>query len=65
MMLPSLQLPTPHAVTCSVCCQVGAVNQRRLIAVYCGKESGFEVVHGLLNRVMDMLGVPFKGGWLG
>eukprot|EP00798_Chlamydomonas_sp_ICE-L_P030413 gene30413-35418_t len=40
---------------------VGAKNEKRLVAVYCGKESGFEVVHGLLNRVMDMLGVPHKG----
>lgn len=42
--------------------QVGARNERRLVAVYCAKESGFEVVHGLLNRVMEVLGVPHKGG---
>ncbi|GAB4814215.1 hypothetical protein N2152v2_001261 [Parachlorella kessleri] len=40
---------------------VGATNQRRLVAVYCGKDSGFEVVHGLLNRVMDVLRVPLLG----
>eukprot|EP00198_Chlamydomonas_reinhardtii_P009783 XP_001699120.1 predicted protein [Chlamydomonas reinhardtii] len=34
---------------------VGARNERRLVAVYCAKESGFEVVHGLLNRVMEVL----------
>ncbi|GLC71953.1 hypothetical protein PLESTF_001188500 [Pleodorina starrii] len=39
---------------------VGARNERRLVAVYCAKESGFEVVHGLLNRVMEVLGVPYK-----
>lgn len=39
-------------------CDVGATNQRRLVAVYCGKDSGFEVIHGLLNRVMEMLRVP-------
>ncbi|KXZ43211.1 hypothetical protein GPECTOR_97g749 [Gonium pectorale] len=39
---------------------VGARNERRLVAVYCAKESGFEVVHGLLNRVMEVLGVPHK-----
>jgi phenylalanyl-tRNA synthetase beta chain len=37
---------------------VGAVNKRRLVAVAADKVSGFEVVHGLLNRVMDMLRVP-------
>ncbi|GMH34309.1 hypothetical protein BSKO_02143 [Bryopsis sp. KO-2023] len=40
---------------------VGAKNERRLVAVFCSKESGFEVIHGLLNRVMDVLGVPLKG----
>lgn len=40
---------------------VGARNERRLVAVYSNKESGFEVVHGMLNRVMEMLGVPYKG----
>ncbi|GIL98739.1 hypothetical protein Vretimale_4107 [Volvox reticuliferus] len=39
---------------------VGARNERRLVAVYCAKESGFEVIHGLLNRVMEVLGVPYK-----
>lgn len=38
--------------------EVGAVNRRRLIAVSCDKTSGFEIVHGLLNRLMDMLRVP-------
>ena len=40
---------------------VGARNERRLVAVYSNKESGFEVVHGMLNRIMEMLGVPYKG----
>ena len=39
----------------------GAVNQRRLVAVHCDRTSGFEVVHGLLNRVMEMLRVPHTG----
>jgi len=41
--------------------ETGARNQRRLVAVYCNKEAGFEVIHGLLNRVMEVLGVPLKG----
>lgn len=36
-----------------------ARNERRLAAAYCGKSSGFEVVHGLLDRVMKVLNVPF------
>lgn len=37
---------------------VGAVNRRRLVAINCDKTSGFEVIHGLLQRVMEALGVP-------
>jgi phenylalanyl-tRNA synthetase beta chain len=37
---------------------VGARNERRLIAVQAARGAGFEVLHGLLNRVMDVLGVP-------
>jgi phenylalanyl-tRNA synthetase beta chain len=40
---------------------VGARNERRIIAVYSNKESGFEVVHGLLNRIMEIFGVPYRG----
>lgn len=29
-----------------------------MVAVYCNKEAGFEVIHGLLNRVMEVFGVP-------
>ena len=39
---------------------VGARNERRLIAVNCDKSSGFEVVHGLLNRVMQVLDIPHE-----
>lgn len=35
-----------------------ASNARRLAAVWCNKTAGFEVVHGLLDRVMAMLEVP-------
>lgn len=45
--------------------ETGAKNERHLVAVYCAKDSGFEVVHGLLNRVMEVMGVPYKGGWHG
>lgn len=37
---------------------VGARNERRLVAVVSNREAAFEVIHGLLNRVMEVLGVP-------
>lgn len=39
----------------------GAVNRRRLVAVNCDKQAAFEVVHGLLNRIMEVLRVPLAG----
>lgn len=42
--------------------EVGSKNQRQLVAVYCSKDSGFEVIHGLLNRVMEIMGVPLRQG---
>uniref|UniRef100_A0A8B9HEE9 Phenylalanine--tRNA ligase beta subunit n=1 Tax=Astyanax mexicanus TaxID=7994 RepID=A0A8B9HEE9_ASTMX len=36
---------------------VGARNNRRLCAVYYNKSPGFEVIHGLLDRVMQLLEV--------
>nr|CAG4643107.1 EOG090X03QT [Ilyocryptus agilis] len=38
---------------------VGARNHRRLCAVNYNKSSGFEVIHGLLDRIMQLLEVPF------
>lgn len=38
-----------------------AHNQRHLAALYSDKKGGFEVVHGLLDRVMQILEVPFIG----
>ncbi|OJD17016.1 phenylalanine-tRNA ligase, beta subunit [Emergomyces pasteurianus Ep9510] len=34
-------------------------NERHFAAAWCGKSSGFEVVHGLLDRVMAMLKTAF------
>lgn len=34
-------------------------NERRLCVIYSGKTSGFEYVHGVLDRVMAMLSVKF------
>ncbi|XP_068634508.1 phenylalanine--tRNA ligase beta subunit, cytoplasmic isoform X2 [Aristolochia californica] len=38
---------------------VGAVNQRRLAALYCNANSGFEVIHGLVDRIMEVVKIPF------
>lgn len=35
--------------------EVGARNERRICAVNCNKTAGFEIVHGLLDRVMQLL----------
>nr|KAG5691848.1 hypothetical protein BaRGS_033452 [Batillaria attramentaria] len=43
-------------------CDVGARNERRLCAVNYNKSPGFEVIHGLLDRVMQLLEVPPGGG---
>ncbi|XP_014018759.1 phenylalanine--tRNA ligase beta subunit isoform X1 [Salmo salar] len=41
---------------------VGARNNRRLCAVYYNKSPGFEVIHGLMDRVMQLLEVkPGQG----
>ncbi|PIN09287.1 Phenylalanyl-tRNA synthetase beta subunit [Handroanthus impetiginosus] len=38
---------------------VGASNRRHLAALYCGATSGFELIHGLVDRVMEVTGTPF------
>uniref|UniRef100_A0A6M2DSC9 Phenylalanine--tRNA ligase beta subunit n=1 Tax=Xenopsylla cheopis TaxID=163159 RepID=A0A6M2DSC9_XENCH len=40
--------------------EVGARNERRVCAVNCNKNAGFEIVHGLLDRVMKVLEVPWN-----
>ncbi|KAH7432713.1 hypothetical protein KP509_07G036000 [Ceratopteris richardii] len=36
---------------------VGARNERHLTALYCNANSGFEVIHGLVDRIMQVVGV--------
>ncbi|XP_042501579.1 phenylalanine--tRNA ligase beta subunit, cytoplasmic-like [Macadamia integrifolia] len=38
---------------------VGARNRRQLAALYCGANSGFELIHSLVDRIMEVLGTPF------
>lgn len=42
----------------------GARNERRLCAIYSNKSAGFEIIHGLLDRVMQLLQVPWSSGGL-
>ncbi len=35
-----------------------ARNERRLAAIYCSKSSGFEYIHGMVDRIMLMLNIP-------
>jgi phenylalanyl-tRNA synthetase beta chain len=39
---------------------VGARNERRLGAIYAGPHSCFEIIHGLLDRVMMLLEIPHR-----
>ncbi|KAI3460664.1 hypothetical protein Pfo_017327 [Paulownia fortunei] len=38
---------------------VGASNHRHFAALYCGATSGFELIHGLVDRIMEVTGTPF------
>ena len=38
--------------------EVGARNERHMSAVYYDKKPGFEIIHGLLDRVMQLLDIP-------
>ncbi|GAB4860935.1 hypothetical protein Ancab_036096 [Ancistrocladus abbreviatus] len=38
---------------------VGATNRRQLAALHCGANSGFELIHCLLDRIMEVVGTPF------
>lgn len=39
---------------------VGARNIRKLCAVHYSKSPGFEIIHGLLDRLMQLLAVPYS-----
>uniref|UniRef100_A0A1I7YFS6 Phenylalanine--tRNA ligase beta subunit n=1 Tax=Steinernema glaseri TaxID=37863 RepID=A0A1I7YFS6_9BILA len=39
--------------------EVGARNERRLAAVYMHKAAGFEIIHGFLDRVMELIGIAY------
>ncbi|XP_064535651.1 phenylalanine--tRNA ligase beta subunit [Drosophila montana] len=62
MPLPLKLFEISDVVLAAANSEVGARNERRLCAVNCNKSAGFEVVHGLLDRVMQLLSVPWKTG---
>jgi phenylalanyl-tRNA synthetase beta chain len=45
---------------CLVFLETGTRNERRLCAVYYNKTPSLETVHGLLDRVMTLLKVPYN-----
>uniref|UniRef100_A0A7S2H2G7 phenylalanine--tRNA ligase n=1 Tax=Helicotheca tamesis TaxID=374047 RepID=A0A7S2H2G7_9STRA len=50
-----------HAITETV---VGARNVRRVCAIYAGPTSGFEIVHGLVDRIMTLTEVAPGGEYI-
>jgi len=61
MPLPLKLFEVQDVVLTDATAEVGARNERRIGAVNCNKSAGFEIVHGLLDRVMQLLEVPWKG----
>ena len=56
--LPIRIFETSDVVTKDPSSERQARNTRHLAAIWCNKTAGFEVVHGLLDRVMAMLEIP-------
>ena len=40
--------------------ETGARNERKLCVVYYNRSSGFELVHGILDRIMQVLEIPYS-----
>jgi len=59
MPLPLKLFEISDVVLKDVAAEVGARNERRLAAVFYNKSPGFEIIHGLLDRVMQLLDVPY------
>lgn len=61
MPLPLKLFEISDVVLVDEAAEVGARNERRVAAINCNKSAGFEIVHGLLDRIMQLLEVPWKG----
>ena len=57
--LPIKVFETSEVVFKDVSKERQARNERRAAAVWCNKSAGFEIVHGMLDRAMKMLEVPY------
>jgi len=43
-----------------ICAEVGARNERYLAAVHYNKTPGFEIIHGLLDRILQVLEISYS-----
>lgn len=59
MPLPLKLFEVSDVVLKDIEADVGARNERHICAVYCNKNSGFEIIHGLLDRLMQLLEIPW------
>lgn len=57
--LPIKIFETSEVVFKDVSRERQARNERHAAAVWCNKSAGFEIVHGMLDRAMKMLEVPY------
>ncbi|XP_011448986.3 phenylalanine--tRNA ligase beta subunit [Magallana gigas] len=62
MPLPLKLFEISDIVMCDPKKDVGARNERWMCAVNYNKSSGFEIVKGLLDRVMQLMEIPFQKG---
>ncbi|XP_026809319.1 phenylalanine--tRNA ligase beta subunit-like [Rhopalosiphum maidis] len=60
MPLPMKLFEVTDVVFKDVTSEVGARNERHICAIYYGKTPGFEIVHGLMDRIMQMLNIKFS-----
>uniref|UniRef100_A0A069DWA5 Phenylalanine--tRNA ligase beta subunit n=1 Tax=Panstrongylus megistus TaxID=65343 RepID=A0A069DWA5_9HEMI len=63
--LPIKLFEISDVVYCDETTDTGARNLRKLCALYYDKRAGFEYLHGLLDRVMQVLDIPWEkeGGY--
>jgi phenylalanyl-tRNA synthetase beta chain len=60
MPLPMNLFEVSDVVLKDITKDVGARNARRMCAVHYSSSPGFEIIHGLLDRVMQLLEIPFS-----
>ncbi|XP_015520165.1 phenylalanine--tRNA ligase beta subunit isoform X1 [Neodiprion lecontei] len=60
MPLPQKLFEISDVVLRDCTAEVGARNERRICAINCNKFAGFEIIHGLLDRIMQLLEVPWS-----